>query len=348
MTVAEKLSPESCSMPMSMLVSGPGVAPDPDDAQTVLSELLNQDLRVERVEARILYIHQDVLIDVAAARRPVLYAVLQGKPDIRLAGGMPNPFNPGENALIHYGDHHMIGAGRTRIRLEYSGSSAQSLDQVRHVHLGEGPVEAIVLQCGMSLAYFPEAAWANRALPQVTTMRAEHAAHSVGEVDRFDYCPEQLLSVLRGPGSMAMACSFANMQFHHALLRHSASLWGEMNGDKRHANMRRIAAAIREIRGHPDRQWSVSGMARLVGLSRSAFAAAFHEIVGESPVAYLTRQRMERAAKLLCYDALGMHEVALRVGYDIESSFARAFKRHWGVPPRRFADDARRAGRMPF
>jgi AraC-like DNA-binding protein len=46
---------------------------------------------------------------------------------------------------------------------------------------------------------------------------------------------------------------------------------------------------------------------------------------------------MRRAAQLLEIEAITSREVAERVGYDLESSFARTFKKYYGVSPRAFA-----------
>jgi AraC-like DNA-binding protein len=70
-----------------------------------------------------------------------------------------------------------------------------------------------------------------------------------------------------------------------------------------------------------------------VALSRSGFAARFHALVGEAPLAYLARWRMTKAASLLRDSELAMVEVAERVGYRNEVSFNKAFKRLQGMTP---------------
>jgi AraC-like DNA-binding protein len=68
-------------------------------------------------------------------------------------------------------------------------------------------------------------------------------------------------------------------------------------------------------------------------MSRSAFAERFARLVGEPPLAYLTRWRMERAARLLRESGYGLDQIAGRVGYAAEAAFNKAFKRWIGVPP---------------
>jgi AraC-like DNA-binding protein len=72
-------------------------------------------------------------------------------------------------------------------------------------------------------------------------------------------------------------------------------------------------------------------------MSRSNFSSRFGLFVGTSPMKYLFQLRMNLAANALRGDVhLSVLEVALQVGYDTESSFGRAFKRHHGVSPAAF------------
>ena len=74
-------------------------------------------------------------------------------------------------------------------------------------------------------------------------------------------------------------------------------------------------------------------LASAVGMSRSAFAARFAHLVGEPPLTYLTRWRMEKATRLLRSGHAAIAEIAARVGYDAEAAFSKAFKRWTGMAP---------------
>lgn len=105
-----------------------------------------------------------------------------------------------------------------------------------------------------------------------------------------------------------------------------------------------IAAAIRLMHAKPELAWTVNGLAAEVGYSRSAFAARFREVVGEAPIAYLTRSRLTIAATLLDRTTTSIGEVARRAGYANEASFGRAFTRAFGVTPGKYRRKARAAG----
>jgi AraC-like DNA-binding protein len=68
-------------------------------------------------------------------------------------------------------------------------------------------------------------------------------------------------------------------------------------------------------------------------MSRSGYARRFAEVFGESPVAFLKRERLCRAAHLLSFTALPVKTVAGRSGFRSRSSFTRAFQKLFGVAP---------------
>jgi AraC-like DNA-binding protein len=62
-------------------------------------------------------------------------------------------------------------------------------------------------------------------------------------------------------------------------------------------------------------------------------AERFAHFVEDPPMQYLTRWRMQIAARLLAEGTRKVSAVALEVGYDSEAAFSRAFKKAAGVPP---------------
>lgn len=103
----------------------------------------------------------------------------------------------------------------------------------------------------------------------------------------------------------------------------------------------RIAHALGLIHGEVSAPWTVEALARQAGMSRSAFSARFSELVGEPPLRYLTRWRMQVAANHLAEDRLSLSQVAEEVGYQAEAAFHKAFKRMMGVTPGAWRREAR-------
>jgi AraC-like DNA-binding protein len=85
-----------------------------------------------------------------------------------------------------------------------------------------------------------------------------------------------------------------------------------------------------------DALWTVETLAAACGMSRSAFALRFKELVGERPLEYLTSWRMQKAAALLQKGDRKLIDVARSIGYDSDAAFSKAVKRVVSVTPRDF------------
>lgn len=107
-----------------------------------------------------------------------------------------------------------------------------------------------------------------------------------------------------------------------------------------------IAKALSFMHARPEAAWSVERLAKEVAQSRATFARRFAELVGETPVAYLTRWRMCLAMKLLSDTNLSLEEIASRVGYETAAAFSKAFRRSHARAPGRFRAEARALGSM--
>jgi len=97
-----------------------------------------------------------------------------------------------------------------------------------------------------------------------------------------------------------------------------------------------VARAIEAARRDPSRRWTVAALAKIAGLSRAAFAARFRADTGATPLAYVTRLRVDLAASRLVEGSEPLAVVARAVGYASEFAFAKVFKRVVGVPPGAF------------
>jgi AraC family transcriptional regulator, alkane utilization regulator len=95
----------------------------------------------------------------------------------------------------------------------------------------------------------------------------------------------------------------------------------------------RIGRAIRLVHAHPEQDWTHARLAAAAALSPSAFSARFRELTGESPMRYLARTRLARAADYLRAGDDSLLAIAGRTGYESDVSLSKAFKRHFGVPP---------------
>jgi len=94
-----------------------------------------------------------------------------------------------------------------------------------------------------------------------------------------------------------------------------------------------VGRALSLLHARPAHPWTVEALGREVGLSRSALAQRFTGLLGQPPMQYLARWRLQLAARQLRGGDVPLAVVAEDVGYESEAAFNRAFKREFGVPP---------------
>jgi len=98
----------------------------------------------------------------------------------------------------------------------------------------------------------------------------------------------------------------------------------------------KIRAALNELHNNPADAWTVDQLAKIAGMSRTAFSNRFTELVGNSPLNYLIDWRMQLARQLLTDTEYPIIEIAQKTGYQSEAAFGRVFKRHFDEPPAGF------------
>lgn len=94
----------------------------------------------------------------------------------------------------------------------------------------------------------------------------------------------------------------------------------------------RLAKALTALHADPARNWGLTEMADLAGMSRARFAARFREVTGETPVNYLASGRIMAAQRMLKQGMLLKH-IAYDVGYGSASALTRVFVRKLGCSP---------------
>lgn len=98
----------------------------------------------------------------------------------------------------------------------------------------------------------------------------------------------------------------------------------------------RIWRALAAFHRAPAAPWTVEGLARVAGMSRTALAVRFQELLGVPPLQCLTSLRMDMAADMLAREDSRVKAIAERVGYSTEAAFNRAFVRQFGLSPGRW------------
>ena len=142
-------------------------------------------------------------------------------------------------------------------------------------------------------------------------------------------------------GSEAMLAKLSEALFVDTLRRYVASLPERHVGWLAGSRDPVVGRSLSLLHGRIAHPWTIAGLADEVGISRSALVERFTRYLSEPPMAYLTRWRLESAARSLERTSRGVAEIAADVGYESEAAFNRAFKREFGKPPGRYRSDFR-------
>jgi AraC family transcriptional regulator, activator of mtrCDE len=137
----------------------------------------------------------------------------------------------------------------------------------------------------------------------------------------------------RNPGRSAVIDHLVHVLLVHALRQHIES--GACAGLMAALADPRLGRALGHFHRAPERPWTVEALAAEANMSRAAFSAAFREQVGDTPMSYVTRWRMQLAVDLLTSTDDSMARIAEAVGYESEAAFRHAFRKTIGVPPGR-------------
>lgn len=144
------------------------------------------------------------------------------------------------------------------------------------------------------------------------------------------------------PGADIVLLRMADVLFIQILRAYLARLPDDGGGFLAALRDPSTAAALGAMHRRPEVPWTVASLAEEVGLSRTVFAARFTQLVGEPPLGYLTRLRMQKAATLL-RDGARLAEATRQTGYSSEASFSHAFRQWSGVAPGAYRKQVRRS-----
>ncbi|MET3177875.1 UNVERIFIED_ORG: AraC-like DNA-binding protein [Variovorax guangxiensis] len=134
-------------------------------------------------------------------------------------------------------------------------------------------------------------------------------------------------------GGTLVAVKLAEILLVEALRAYSADKGRTFVGWISALGDRQIGHALRLMHGEIAFAWTVSTLAKRVGMSRSAFSDRFTGLVGRPPMDHLRGLRMALAQQMLQEGAADVGLVAAHVGYSSQSAFGQAFRRTFGRSP---------------
>ncbi len=263
------------------------------------------------------------------------YVIENGEGIVEFANdGEKVKLSGGDLILLPHGEEHTIYNGSKDNPLILDDVFAAETVNDRHYLKYGGDGAATNFICGVFQFVNRAENTLISALPRVVRVTAE-----TDEASRWLAPTLKLLSYeARNPrqGSASIINRLTAIIFVQAI-----RIWVETGGENQTGWLaalkdQQISRALNLLHQNPAANWTVAKIAASIGMSRSPFAAKFTRLVGEPPLTYLKKRRMNLALNYLRTEPLNVAEVAARVGYGSEAAFSKTFKQHFGKPPRDF------------
>lgn len=239
----------------------------------------------------------------------------------------PIPLTGGDCWLLARGDAHTLRDSPTTTARPYAEVRHHKVG--RQVDYGGGGAPTTIIT-GNFLLDRETSKWITDLLPPLIVFKVEGVKTGTLQATVRLLAAELEAQDL---GSGVVISRLADIIFVQAIRVYATSEGRSEPGWLRALADRQISVTLHSIHENFQKPWTVASLAATAGMSRSAFAARFKEVVGEAPLEYLTRWRMRKATQLLRSEHRKLAEVASLVGYDSVGAFSNAFKRVLDLSP---------------
>jgi AraC-like DNA-binding protein len=272
-----------------------------------------------------------------AAHLVLYHLVIEGGAVVELGDGPSLELAPGDVVIVPHGEpHHISSKGARRPFPNYGITDkikARDLSPLRAG--GGGAVSRLV--CG----YMTCDSYLSRpilsGLPPVFKVNIRTDRSGLWLENSILYLVEEAASGRMG--SDAMLAKLSEALFVDTLRRYVSGLPGQQTGWLAGTRDPIVGKSLGLMHSRVAHPWTIADLADEVGISRSALVERFTRYLSEPPMTYLTRWRLQVAARSLEGTSRGVAEIAAEVGYESEAAFNRAFKREFGKPPGRYRLD---------
>lgn len=273
-----------------------------------------------------------------AERLVPYHLVTEGRALVKFEDGTEVQLETGDVVIIPLGDAHSVSNGRPTELIDSGKSLGRFLaGDLRTMRLGGGGEQTRFI-CG----YFGCERHADRlflaGLPKMIRINARDDATGKWLEDSIRYLVSE--AARSRPGQSVLLSKMAEALFVETLRRYMERLPPEQVGWLAAARDRTVGSALALLHQQPAVSWTVDEIATRVGTSRSVLTERFARFLGEPPLTYLARWRLQLAARLLKQGARPIAQIAFEVGYESQAAFNRAFKREFGIAPGRYRKEA--------
>lgn len=278
---------------------------------------------------------------VSGARHVISYhAIVRGSCWGGLLGQAPVPIAAGDVLILPQGDAYAL---RTRPDVHgtmpidatlsfFRAMAAHALPPV--VRTSNVVAHQLEIVCGFLVCDALHDSPVLAALPRMLVVRGTDPQRSERLDQLIDYAVRETREL--AAGGDCVLTRIGELIFVEAVRRHLAADVEENAGWLAGLRDPVVGRALALLHARPGEPWTVERLAGEVGRSRSALAERFSALVGQPPMQYLSRWRIQLAVRRLDQSHVKIAALALELGYESEAAFSRAFKQATGVPPSRW------------
>jgi len=265
-----------------------------------------------------------------AERVVIFHLITEGECFVELEGQPPLRLIAGDAVIFPQGHAHRMASAPGVPPATGARLSEVLTRRPRHLaYGGGGAVTRLVcgyLACDARLARLLLAG-----LPQVVRVNVRGSNAGVWLEASVRYALAEARSPR--PGGAGVLAKLSEVLFIEVLRLHMNEVGEGRTGWLAGVGDRVVGPALKALHNEPARAWTLEELARAANSSRSVLAERFQQLVGSSPMQYLTQWRMLLAANLLRRSNAPLAHIAADVGYQTDTAFSRAFRREFGEPP---------------
>jgi len=262
------------------------------------------------------------------------HVVTAGRCFATLIGGETIALEAGEVVVFTNADPHVMSSSAGMRADATSADVVDIADAGRlpfHINLMNGGVPTAKLVCGYLACDAKPFNPLLEALPPM--IRAgDPRKNDAGWLGQFVHFALAEVADKRA-GSESVLTKLSELMFIDVVRRYIASLPPQNTGWLAGLRDPAVGRALALIHARPSFSWTIEGLARQCGASRTVLAERFSQLVGSPPMHYLAKWRMQVASEMLNRGGANIATIAAEIGYESEAAFSRAFKKMMGVPP---------------
>ncbi|HET6176130.1 MAG TPA: AraC family transcriptional regulator [Candidatus Sulfotelmatobacter sp.] len=272
----------------------------------------------------------------------IIYHLLtDGHATAGLQDGERVHLNPGDLVIFPHGDPHIVENGPAAKTVDMGPELERVFSQGLKVSRFGGGGEVTRFICGYMACEPRLSQIFLSGLPSVfkVSIRNDASGRWLENSIRFSV---NEADTSRAGGEAVMA-KLSEVLFVETLRAYITHLPPEQTGWLAGARDPEVGRTLALMHRNPAHPWTIATLAKEAGASRSVLAERFRYYLNETPMAYLTRWRLQLGAQMLASTSYSVAQIAAEVGYESEAAFNRAFKREFEAPPARFRTQSRAA-----